>query len=106
MIVTTCGTISVATYTQNSASRPGKRRRANAYAANTENTSCPIRITATTCAVTTMGTTKSYRSPNSSAKLERVGGSGGVSTGSLANCSGDLNAVWTLSRNGASVATA
>ena len=50
--VTVAGTISVAIYTQNNASRPGNRRRANAYAASTENDTCPSRITAVISAVT------------------------------------------------------
>src|SRR3954468_14142714 len=46
-MVTTFGTISVARYTQNSASRPGNRSRANAYAPIIENATCPaVRIAA------------------------------------------------------------
>ncbi len=47
------GTINVATYTQNNASRPGNSSRANAYAANTEKVSWPTRMTAVISAVTT-----------------------------------------------------
>ncbi|SKW39294.1 Uncharacterised protein [Mycobacteroides abscessus subsp. abscessus] len=50
--VTVAGIISVARYTQNSPSRPGKRSRAKAYAANTENVSCPITMIAVISTVT------------------------------------------------------
>ena len=46
-------TINVAMYTQNSTSRPGKSKRANAYAANTEQVNCiQTKMTAVINAVT------------------------------------------------------
>src|SRR5699024_110374 len=79
MIVTTTGIISVATYTQNSVSRPGKSSWANAYAARIEESICPSTSTATTCTVTAIGTMKLYSAENRVVKFSAVTGSGSVS---------------------------
>src|SRR5699024_2043492 len=106
MIVTTTGIISVATYTQNSVSRPGKSSWANAYAARIEETICPSTSTTTTCTVTAIGTMKLYSAENRVAKFSPVTGSGSVSGQLVLNWCGVLTAVSTENTNGPSISSA
>src|ERR1700712_5453506 len=102
--VTVAGTISVATYTQNSTSRTGNSIRAKAYAANTEKVSCPSRMTAVISAVTTIAL------PNPASPRPRQfangGGDGTDSGDSVLNCCAEVNDVNRPSPNGTSVITA
>ena len=93
-------------YTQNSRSRPGKRSLSKAEAATTENTICPVRITATICTVTATGVTKPSSELNRAITLSSTGGAGSDSGPSCANCVVEVSAVITENRNGPSVCAA
>ena len=92
-------------YTQNSASRPGNRSRANAYAASTENVSWPSRITAVINAVTDQraaepGAGRDRRSWPASAAAAATAAC------PVANWCAEVNDVSKPSANGANVITA
>src|SRR5579872_6249536 len=95
--VTICGTIIIAMNAQNSGSRPGKSRRANAYAAIVVNTNCPSVITPATIVVCTMNPDMSYCC-QSCVKFDQVAGTAGVQACVESSVDCGLNAAFRVIR--------
>src|SRR6185312_6318310 len=98
--VTICGTIIMAMNSQNSGSRPGKSRRANAYAASVVNTSCPTVMATATSAVCTMNPDMSYCC-HSWVKFDQVAGTAGVQAWVESSVDCGLNAAFMVIGYGA-----
>src|SRR5688500_1111061 len=98
MIVTWPGIINVARYIRNIASRPGKRNRANAYAASDDVSTSPA-VTQTAMKRLLNRYRPKGTTVQTTRKLSKVIGSG-IHVGGYEKCEPPLNAVESIHRNG------